>query len=121
MGLPGKDAHSENLTIVLGPGHGGESRGSLDATGMQEKYVNLHYALILYEMLEKRGANVHLTRTPDTTLSLSRRMELARELDANLFIWLHNNSVGSARPPLEVQGASSFYTQLQALPFVRCD
>jgi N-acetylmuramoyl-L-alanine amidase len=115
----GKDALFENLTIVLDPGHGGEHQGSLGATGMQEKDVNLDYALMLYEMLENRGANVHLTRTADTTLSLSRRMEMARELDAHLFIWLHNNAVGSARPPLEVQGASSFYTQLQALPFVR--
>ena len=108
-----------NLIIALDPGHGGEHTGAVGATGLLEKDVNLIYAQYLAELLTERGARVILTRTEDSTMTLKERVYLAREGQAHILVWLHNNGVGDSRPPLLVSGTSAFYTHLQGLPFVR--
>ena len=68
-------------------------------------------------MLENAGAEVVLTRSADTTMFLSPRVQIARDAGAHILVWMHNNSTGLSRPPLDVQGTSTFYTNIQGLPF----
>ncbi len=107
------------LTIALDAGHGGQHTGSVGATGLMEKDVNLVYTHYLAELLKQRGARVIVTRPDDRTMSLKERMDIAREANAHLFLWLHNNSTGLIRGPLERQGTSTYYTHLQGWPWAR--
>jgi N-acetylmuramoyl-L-alanine amidase len=103
----------KNLIIALDAGHGGEQLGAVGATGYTEKEANLIYADFLAQLLTQAGARVILTRSADTTLTLKTRADLARQNNAHLLIWLHNNSTGANRDPLAVRGASTYYTQQQ--------
>jgi N-acetylmuramoyl-L-alanine amidase len=108
-----------NLIIALDPGHGGKEWGAVGPTGLKEKDINLTYTNYLAGLLEAAGAEVHITRPFDTTMTLRARVEKAREVGAHILVWLHNNSVGWTREPEEIGGASMFYTHLQGWPFAR--
>ncbi|UCD38010.1 MAG: N-acetylmuramoyl-L-alanine amidase [Fidelibacterota bacterium] len=108
-----------NLIIALDPGHGGKEKGAVGPTGLMEKDVNLIYANYLAELLTAAGAEVHLTRTEDSTMTLKARVDSARAVEAHILVWMHNNSVGWTRQPEEIGGTSTFYTQIQGLPFAR--
>ncbi len=89
-----------DVTIVLDPGHGGRAdrkgwkRGP---TGLREAEVNLRVALFLRDFLETVGAGVVLTRTsdvyldPDIQIDLCKRIEIANQLRADLFLSIHHN------------------------------
>ncbi|WP_179393702.1 N-acetylmuramoyl-L-alanine amidase [Carboxydothermus ferrireducens] len=82
--------------IVLDPGHGGSDPGTIGKVyGIKEKDVNLDIALKLKGYLEALGAAVYMTRTGDTYLSLQQRVDYANDLSADLFLSIHQNSVGS--------------------------
>ena len=114
-----KDNPFSQLTIALDAGHGGQHKGAVGATGLMEKDVNLVYTHYLAELLKQRGARVVITRPDDRTMSLKERMDIAREANAHLFLWLHNNSTGLIRGPLERGGTSTYYTHLQGWPWAR--
>ena len=83
--------------IVLDPGHGGIDNGATGVGGTLEKAIVLNFANLLKEKLEKSGLyDVHLTREDDTFISLSRRVEIGHELEADLFISIHAD-FGAAR------------------------
>ncbi|ABC63445.1 N-acetylmuramoyl-L-alanine amidase family protein [Erythrobacter litoralis] len=92
--------------VVIDAGHGGKDPGASGA-GLREKTVVLGLAQALKdELLEQGGIRVALTREDDTFLVLDERPEIARRLDADLFISIHADSAG------EVSGVSgaSIYT-----------
>lgn len=92
--------------VVIDAGHGGKDPGASGA-GLREKEVVLGLAKALKkELLEQGGIRVALTREDDTFLVLEERPEIARRLDADLFISIHADSAG------EVSGVSgaSIYT-----------
>jgi N-acetylmuramoyl-L-alanine amidase len=98
------------LTFALDAGHGGEEKGAVGATGLMEKDVNLQYTEKLAKLLENAGANVVLTRTVDSTMTLKERVDIARDANAHIFCWLHNNSIGSGSNPTAVRGTSTYFT-----------
>mgnify|MGYP000376666145 CR=1 FL=1 len=86
--------------IVIDPGHGGEDSGAVfkSATGevqVKEKDLNLDISLKLYDLLNKAGFKVYLTRSDDRTVDLYERATFAEKMNASLFVSVHNNS-GSA-------------------------
>ncbi|GAA4643680.1 hypothetical protein GCM10023115_16400 [Pontixanthobacter gangjinensis] len=92
--------------VVIDAGHGGKDPGASGA-GYREKDVVLGLAIALRDLLlEEGGIRVALTRSDDTFLILEERPEIARRLDADLFISIHADSSG------EVSGVSgaSIYT-----------
>jgi len=76
-------------TVMLDPGHGGKDPGAIGVTGLQEKAVNLAIAQLLKEALEKQGMTVRMTRDTDVFIPLERRVQLAHEAKADLFISIH--------------------------------
>jgi N-acetylmuramoyl-L-alanine amidase len=98
------------LTITIDPGHGGDSEGAVSPTGLLEKHLNLRYAQIVAELLERAGARVIRTRTQDTTLTLPERVKMAQDANADIFISLHNNSIQPSSDPLRPRGTTIFYT-----------
>jgi N-acetylmuramoyl-L-alanine amidase len=79
--------------IVLDPGHGGHDTGSIGPSGLLEKDLVLQVAKELQKLLwEKLGAEVLLTRSDDSYISLEDRTAIANNHKADLFLSIHANS-----------------------------
>jgi N-acetylmuramoyl-L-alanine amidase len=82
--------------IVLDPGHGGINAGTHSAhTGGWEKDFTLDLTTRLARLLAAQGWQVRLTRTNDTDVARTNRVEFANRNRADLFLSLHFNSAGS--------------------------
>ncbi|WP_462412342.1 SH3 domain-containing protein [Neobacillus sp. Marseille-QA0830] len=88
----GAGDYLKNKTIVLDPGHGGGDNGTTGANGTLEKELTLRTARLLYDKLTSAGANVYLTRSSDTFISLPSRVRAAQVYSADAFISLHYDS-----------------------------
>ncbi len=78
--------------IIIDPGHGGKDPGAISKRGLREKDVNLKVSKLLKKELERKGFKVYLTRKTDVYLTLQRRVDIAREKRADLFISIHANA-----------------------------
>ncbi|MDE4134470.1 N-acetylmuramoyl-L-alanine amidase [Phaeobacter sp. QD34_3] len=88
-----RDANAP-LVVVLDPGHGGIDPGAQVEGGVDEKSLMLEFAFELGEMLVRSGQfSVQLTRDGDYFVSLERRIALAHQAGADLFISLHADSL----------------------------
>lgn len=87
-----KYPNAVNKIVVVDPGHGGREAGATYG-GIYEKDINLKIANYTKEELERNGVRVYMTRTGDTTTSLSSRTTLANNLNADLFVSVHNNAM----------------------------
>jgi len=100
--------------IVIDPGHGGEDPGALGKRGTQEKKVVLDISRKLKDILnKKKGYRAFLTRNGDYYVPFKKRMKIAREYGADLFISIHADAFrrrdanGSSVYCLSLRGASS--------------
>ncbi|WP_235971060.1 N-acetylmuramoyl-L-alanine amidase [Palleronia pontilimi] len=84
------------LRIVLDPGHGGIDPGA-EADGMTEADLILTVAREMADGLRKDGHHVTLTRDSDTFVPLERRVTIAREARADLFLSLHADALAEGR------------------------
>ncbi len=113
--IAGPDDPSRPL-VVIDAGHGGRDPGAIgiDAEGrrFEEKDITLALALALRdELLREGGIRVALTRADDRILPLAYRPEIARRLEADLFISIHADSAGTRE---DVSGASIYTLSDQA-------
>lgn len=84
--------------IVLDPGHGGIDSGATGSGGTLEKAIVLDFSSILKRKLEETGRyTVHLTRENDTFVPLGERVRIGHDLQADLFISIHADSVRRGR------------------------
>ncbi|MFO6447436.1 N-acetylmuramoyl-L-alanine amidase [Erythrobacter sp. NE805] len=107
--VAGPDDPSRPL-VVIDAGHGGRDPGAIgtDPEGrrVEEKAITLALALALRdELLRQGGVRVALTRSDDRILPLPYRPEIARRLEADLFVSIHADSAGERE---EVSGASIY-------------
>jgi N-acetylmuramoyl-L-alanine amidase len=76
--------------IVIDPGHGGEAVGAVGKKGTFEKDVVLSIGRKLQGVLSKRpGYRAFLTRDGDYYVDFSKRLTIAREYGADLFVSIH--------------------------------
>lgn len=86
----GTAAPAGPLRIVLDPGHGGIDPGTGAAHGVEEKTINLAFALQLRDLLaDNEGYEVFMTRESDKRVGLANRVQIARQHNADLFISIH--------------------------------
>ncbi|MCK0128263.1 N-acetylmuramoyl-L-alanine amidase [Erythrobacter sp. F6033] len=91
--------------VVIDAGHGGRDPGSVSG-GVNEKDVVLAVSLALRDaLLESGSVRVAMTRDDDSIVPLADRPEIARQLEADLFISIHADSAGEAS---DVSGASIY-------------
>lgn len=86
------------IRIVLDAGHGGTDSGALGPWrtvngSVSEKDLNLSVTLAAAEELQRLGAEVILTRSDDTTVSLTERMAFLCDVMPDLSVSVHQNSV----------------------------
>ncbi|MBN9655081.1 cell wall-binding repeat-containing protein [Halobacillus sp. GSS1] len=106
---PAAEASAEK-TVVIDPGHGGRFSGTTGysggSTGYYEKHFNLEVGKKLYDALEAKGYNVHITRTSDSHFAyglhddLQARVDFADQSakddhDNAIFLSLHSNALPS--------------------------
>ncbi|SMB83604.1 N-acetylmuramoyl-L-alanine amidase [Desulfonispora thiosulfatigenes DSM 11270] len=106
--------------VVIDPGHGGIFPGKINDDNIMEKDVNLAVSKQLQFILQEAGARVLLTREDDSDLvdpnengkliqklrtDLQKRVQIAKDNEADLFISIHCNSI----PSPKWQGAQTFY------------
>jgi N-acetylmuramoyl-L-alanine amidase len=79
-------------TIMIDAGHGGADSGSVGKMGTMEKDITLDIAKKLKTHLVKIGRfHVLMTREDDLSVPLYKRVALAQEAKADLFISIHLN------------------------------
>lgn len=80
------------VTVLLDPGHGGTDGGAGSAPYL-EKTRNLEVALKVRDyLISTFSVNVIMSRTTDTTVSLSARTNLANQQHVDYFLSIHHNS-----------------------------
>ncbi len=81
------------MVIVIDPGHGGKDPGAVGQHGTREKDVVLSIAKMLAERINKQPKmRAILTRDGDYYVSLRKRLQIARQHKADLFIAIHADS-----------------------------
>jgi len=78
--------------FCIDAGHGGAETGAVGLNGLQEKDVNLQVAYSLKGLLESEGAEVLMTRTDDSAVSITQRWQMANAWGAHRFISIHHNA-----------------------------
>jgi len=91
-------------TIVVDPGHGGDS-GNSGPMGLSEGYVNLEIARAVAEGLMQCGAKVMLTRDKNEFVSLSERIRISNEIKPDITLSIQQNFF----PDEQVGGTETFY------------
>jgi N-acetylmuramoyl-L-alanine amidase len=103
-----------DLIIAIDAGHGGEDPGTIGRHGTREKDVVFAIAEELQNQIKNEpGMRPVMVRTGDYYVGLRRRMKIARENRADLFVSIHADSFkdprvrGSSVYVLSRNGASS--------------
>ena len=103
-----------NIIIVIDAGHGGEDPGTITKSGVFEKTITLAIAKELEKLFKKeKGFQATMTRTGDYYVELRERSNIARKIQADLFISIHANTFddpvvhGSSVYTLSLEGAST--------------
>ena len=84
------------FTVVLDPGHGGIDGGAVGVHGAIEKQNTLAFAKELRDRFkDNQNIRVFLTREDDRFISLDERVRIGRQLNANLFISIHADTIAN--------------------------
>lgn len=76
--------------IVIDPGHGGDDPGAIGKTGTYEKDLVLAISREIKKEIDKMpGYRAVLTRDGDYYVSFNKRLNVARQTNASLFISVH--------------------------------
>lgn len=76
--------------VVIDPGHGGDAPGAVGKEGTYEKDVVLDIARKLQDIINKKnGYRAFLTRKGDYYVTFKKRLMIAREHGADLFLSIH--------------------------------
>lgn len=97
--MQGRAARDENapLLVMLDPGHGGIDPGA-ETEVVIEKHLMLQFARELGEALLRSGQfTVMMTRDDDYFVSLERRIAMAHQAGADVFISLHADTISEGR------------------------
>jgi len=107
--------------IVIDPGHGGDDPGAVGQGGIYEKNVVLEISRKLRSFLNQQpGYRAFLTRNGDYYVPFKKRLKIAREYGAAMFISIHADAAlnrearGSSVYCLSLGGASSAAARILA-------
>lgn len=99
------DGQLNGINIVLDPGHGGQDPGSISLSNKFEKDYTLTTTKIIADKLRQSGADVILTRTDDTSISLDNRINISHSYDTDAYISVHYDAFETNN----IHGVSTHY------------
>lgn len=101
--------------IIIDPGHGGANCGTEGHYALLEKNITLDISRRVHALLKQKGHKSVLIRNSDKDVSLLDRVQLAHQLQGDLFVSIHANSAG--RMDSDTSGLETFYLDgLELLP-----
>jgi N-acetylmuramoyl-L-alanine amidase len=101
--------------VLIDAGHGGIDPGAAGASNLKEKTLVLAVAHALKAQLSASGRyDLRMTRSTDVFISLDQRLKMSRDLDADLFISLHADSIAQKGFAKAVRGATVYTLSEQA-------
>jgi len=104
---PKRSKNSKKI-VVIDPGHGGIDPGAVSKSGLKEKDIVFAFSKSLRDTLHKTGKyDVILTRKVDSYIPLRKRVDIARDLGADLFLSVHADSL-PGRYAKTVSGATVY-------------
>jgi len=98
-------------TIVIDPGHasiqpgGWSDPGAVGPSKLYERDVVLDIGMTVSKLLKDKGANVIMTRTGNTNLTLGGRADVANNNKADIFVSIHTN----ANTSRAINGSSTYF------------
>ncbi len=106
LSIQPKGTRQRDVIVAVDAGHGGEDPGAIGAAGTREKDVTLAISRKLADRINRqRGMRAVLIRDGDYFIALRKRIEKARQHQADLFVSIHADAFKDRR----VRG-SSVYT-----------
>jgi len=100
-----KSTPSDKIIILVDAGHGGEDYGAVGKNKTREKDVNLAIAKKLVNTINKnKDLSAVLTRNGDYYIPLTKRITIAQNQQATMFISIHADAVEST----SAKGASIY-------------
>jgi N-acetylmuramoyl-L-alanine amidase len=100
-----KATKSQKIIVAIDAGHGGRDVGAIGAAGTYEKDINLAVAEQLAALVEENPVmEVVLTRRGDSYVKLRRRLAVARNHKADVFVSIHADAFKDQR----VKGSSVY-------------
>lgn len=107
-------SRTRDIIVAIDAGHGGDDTGAIGRKGTREKDVVLKIAKQLETLIKKQpGMRPVMIRQSDYFIPLAKRVEKAREAQADLFVSIHADAFtnrharGSSVFVLSERGASS--------------
>jgi N-acetylmuramoyl-L-alanine amidase len=104
--IPGR-RNDGRLVVIIDPGHGGKDSGALGIGGAMEKSVILPIGIRVAQILQQNGIQAVMTRNADYFVTLQGRVDMAEQVNADVFVSIHANSAGASRP--DVNGLETYY------------
>lgn len=109
-----------STAIVIDAGHGGQDAGAVNATGQQEKELNLLISQELIRLAPEYNIKAIPSRERDSYPTLTDRARLAASAHASLFLSVHMNTNTPTEPAhtgyeLYVSEKSPYYADSRAL------
>jgi N-acetylmuramoyl-L-alanine amidase len=109
---------SKKPVIIIDPGHGGEDPGAIGVRGSYEKNVVLNISKRLAKEINNDGSfKAILTRRGDYYISLKKRIKIAQQYKAALFISIHADAAlrkgarGASIYTLSKKGSNTEFTK----------
>jgi len=103
--IPIQAKRGRDVIVAIDAGHGGEDPGAIGRYGTQEKKIALRIAKKLKRRIDNtKGMRAVLVRKGDYYISLRKRMDIAREAKADMFISIHADAFNNPR----VKGSSVY-------------
>lgn len=94
------------VLVMIDPGHGGQDVGAIGVGGIHEADIVLAISQQVARLLQQQGIQVVMTRDSDYFVDLPGRVEMAKRMDADLFVSIHANSINN-RP--DVNGLEVYH------------
>ena len=105
VSVPEPSESRRDVIVAVDAGHGGEDPGALGPNGLREKDVVFSIAKILVDKINAEpGYTAKLVRTGDYYVALRERRNIARKMQADLFMSIHADAF--TKP--SAKGASVF-------------
>ncbi len=101
-----------DFLVVLDPAYGGSETGA-SGYGLTEKELTLEVARQVQKNFDVQNVRLYITRTEDSFVSGEKRLELAKELGADLYIRI---VASSDKEHSEKYGITGFYDEDYFIP-----
>ncbi|WP_433746908.1 N-acetylmuramoyl-L-alanine amidase [Paenibacillus amylolyticus] len=109
---PATPVNSGKKIVVIDPGHGGSDPGTISYTKQPEKHFALALGLKVQALLENEpDIELMMTRETDVYPTRPERVKLANDLNADVFVSIHGNSVPAAP---QISGTETYYYQRES-------